>query len=210
MRGACDIRRNRDHPRVCGEKLGIFLLFCLQIGSPPRVRGKVTQVTAIIALSGITPACAGKSKEQYGKKIFQKDHPRVCGEKPTSYCLPRHIMGSPPRVRGKVLGLPCLAIRFRITPACAGKRTVPELCAYTHKDHPRVCGEKVLRVKPPVDSAGSPPRVRGKDGELVVGAASTGITPACAGKRWLYPDPRKQRRDHPRVCGEKKMPRHAL
>ena len=30
----------QDHPRVCGEKFFVFLFALLEIGSPPRVRGK--------------------------------------------------------------------------------------------------------------------------------------------------------------------------
>ena len=30
----------KDHPRVCGEKLHIDAFGFLQVGSPPRVRGK--------------------------------------------------------------------------------------------------------------------------------------------------------------------------
>ena len=31
---------------------------------------------------GITPACAGKSAEILALLISEKDHPRMCGEKP--------------------------------------------------------------------------------------------------------------------------------
>ena len=30
-----------DHPRVCGEKLGYEHQYIMQLGSPPRMRGKV-------------------------------------------------------------------------------------------------------------------------------------------------------------------------
>ena len=71
----------RDHPRVCGEKTGLSSRISPCGGSPPRVRGKVATLTFFRLFSGITPACAGKSKF---KNIFFhgcKDHPRVCGEK---------------------------------------------------------------------------------------------------------------------------------
>ena len=52
---------NRDHPRVCGEKLRHRKGRRQHVGSPPRVRGKEPKrlVTAVVV--GITPACAGKS-----------------------------------------------------------------------------------------------------------------------------------------------------
>ena len=97
---------------------------CLPVnkGSPPRVRGKVCDVICGQQSVGITPACAGKS----GKKNFpaglRKDHPRVCGEKDRSRGLRRLLLGSPPRVRGKVHPFVAEVRPFGITPACAGKR----------------------------------------------------------------------------------------
>ena len=50
---------------------------------------------------------------------------------------------------------------------------------------------------------GSPPRVRGKAWPSSAGSRRTGITPACAGKRMCEQDAANEKRDHPRVCGEK-------
>ena len=51
----------QDHPRVCGEKLAVFVLCDLTVGSPPRMRGKVLQKRDVLVRIGITPAYAGKS-----------------------------------------------------------------------------------------------------------------------------------------------------
>ena len=52
----------RDHPRVCGEKLETQGgMFC-ELGSPPHVRGKARHDGADAVFPGITPACAGKSQ----------------------------------------------------------------------------------------------------------------------------------------------------
>ena len=51
----------KDHPRVCGEKLQAFLTSSLVSASPPRVRGKAAMPTLREISEGITPACAGKS-----------------------------------------------------------------------------------------------------------------------------------------------------
>ena len=49
----------RDHPRVCGEQLGLYSVTMPSAGSPPRVRG--TEFPAVLQDSAgrITPACAG-------------------------------------------------------------------------------------------------------------------------------------------------------
>ena len=51
----------QDHPRMCGEKQRRPAQCRRQVGSPPHVRGKAHRARGRNALSGITPACAGKS-----------------------------------------------------------------------------------------------------------------------------------------------------
>ena len=70
-----------DHPRVCGEKLDRRLQNHPSQGSPPRVRGKAGPTAPKSSLSGITPACAGKSIVLNLVQVNSRDHPRVCGEK---------------------------------------------------------------------------------------------------------------------------------
>ena len=71
---------NRDHPRVCGENLETPNIIQISLGSPPRVRGKLNQLIAIVVRNRITPACAGKTGTGLVDSINPKDHPRVCGE----------------------------------------------------------------------------------------------------------------------------------
>ena len=117
---------NRDHPRVCGEKLSMNTRILSIAGSPPRMRGKGGCFAGLAHRFGITPAYAGKRKEQYGKKIFQKDHPRVCGEKFTLSFRVDTRPGSPPRMRGKVSFIVATTTLLGITPAYAGKRARKE------------------------------------------------------------------------------------
>ena len=92
-------------------------------------------------------------------------------------------VGSPPRMRGKDFKS-FLHMRFlRITPACAGKRQRKHGVYSFDGDHPRVCGEKLESVYQVAAVPGSPPRMRGKAASSAPVSASSGITPACAGKR---------------------------
>ena len=109
-------------PRVCGEKPSTILVPLNFLGSPPRVRGKVSGGRGRESASRITPACAGKRAAPGTARCRKKDHPRVCGEKPPDGCS--HRGGC------------------RITPACAGKRSDRRPWMCRKKDHPRVCGEK--------------------------------------------------------------------
>ena len=73
-----------DHPRVCGEKLRGYAKIWNEWGSPPRMRGKDGVNDSAQAVTGITPAYAGKRQEVKKWGAVNQDHPRVCGEKFTS------------------------------------------------------------------------------------------------------------------------------
>ena len=93
----------RDHPRVCGEKVGMGYRGKAPVGSPPRMRGKVYAHRSARVRCGITPAYAGKSSYTSDRAAVSRDHPRVCGEKYWRHSCPQMRSGSPPRMRGKVL-----------------------------------------------------------------------------------------------------------
>ena len=132
-----------DHPRVCGEKSGYFDLRNGVLGSPPRMRGKEEWFREMPIYSRITPAYAGKSFWFLYHCPSSGDHPRVCGEKSAGETDCCSHWGSPPRMRGKAGWSLLASVRFRITPAYAGKSfVVIVLCLII---------------------LGSPPRMRGKD-----------------------------------------------
>ena len=93
--------QNRDHPRVCGEKVPCADGCGPLKGSPPRVRGKAGGSSGVCLIMGITPACAGKSSSAGSVWQSSRDHPRVCGEKFKCRVSVAIFSGSPPRVRGK-------------------------------------------------------------------------------------------------------------
>ena len=100
-----------DHPRLCGEKLVYEILDTDLDGSPPPMRGKVSEKELIAktaegspppmrgkvcskkancSYSGITPAYAGKSQSDFQESRSRWDHPRLCGEK-----IPSHAESYP-------------------------------------------------------------------------------------------------------------------
>ena len=167
------------------------------------MRGKDGRGTVMEGTRGITPARAGKSPGLSRVQIEHRDHPRACGEKFSRSGLIEQLEGSPPRVRGKGRYLQKWPRRPGITPARAGKRHRPRVGTFFARDHPRVCGEKDVSAFAVVVAAGSPPRVRGKVIAHLSYPSFSGITPACAGKSLFEARLSKERRDHPRVCGEK-------
>ena len=59
------VQRVTDHPRLCGEKVTVVVPLIPYSGSPPPMRGKVSNNPTPELPLGITPAYAGKSA---GKK----------------------------------------------------------------------------------------------------------------------------------------------
>ena len=130
----------------------------------------------------------------------------MCGEKLQSVRRALPVPGSPPRVRGKVRQV-VIGPPFKgITPACAGKRSQDHQGLPNRRDHPRVCGEKSSLPGSVRPASGSPPRVRGKEKPRFAESQKARITPACAGKSVCLHRTSGPSQDHPRVCGEKKIP----
>ena len=119
-----------DHPRACGEKALAWFQRRKEMGSPPRMRGKVTPEALTTFLWGITPAHAGKSHPLRSLLRLLRDHPRACGEKEFQVRSDVEQKGSPPRMRGKVSIGPHLLSVGRITPAHAGKSSAYQRSAH--------------------------------------------------------------------------------
>ena len=146
------------------------------------MRGKLPYATKTDLKDGITPAGAGKTLSSAVTLLLVRDHPRRCGE---NHCTPSprlNVFGSPPQVRGKQISFDLFSLRFRITPAGAGKTAqlhTPHRCC---KDHPRRCGENLSQSNSGIGESGSPPQVRGKHYRARRARQRSGITPAGAGK----------------------------
>ena len=172
----------RDHPRACGENTAIRLHEIYNKGSPPRMRGKLSEIVDTTDSPGITPAHAGKTLRFSGLCLDTGDHPRACGENTPFGCSTKAFLGSPPRMRGKRSNFRKNGANTGITPAHAGK-TEPLRDPHDGKgDHPRACGENMLSMSEPILLAGSPPRMRGKQDTRKAMQMFGGITPAHAGK----------------------------
>ena len=76
-----------DHPRGCGENDIYVGCKIVNIGSPPRMRGKHEIDHSGNREYGITPADAGKTHDILLSISPAKDHPRGCGENRRSQCV---------------------------------------------------------------------------------------------------------------------------
>ena len=132
---------NSNHPSRCGENSSAGGAYVRRMGSPPRMRGKLSAVFKCYSRNRITPADAGKTSGLMRLTALRRDHPRGCGENRRRERGEGVYLGSPPRMRGKPGGTLLDWWRRRITPADAGKTLgkIQTSCAIW--DHPRRCGE---------------------------------------------------------------------
>ena len=222
---ACAAPTMTAHPRVCGEnweatpigssapgspprvrgKLGEALLPIVTEGSPPRVRGKHTGRMSTSHATGLTPACAGKTRAASAVRLDRGAHPRVCGENSRRTYRRGALHGSPPRVRGKHDDTITERVDRGLTPACAGKTSGPSCRRSPRPAHPRVCGENGLGPVVALSFPGSPPRVRGKPVIARSDQRVQRLTPACAGKTPSTVMLVTLLTAHPRVCGENQL-----
>ena len=112
------------------------------------------------------------------------------------------MLGSSPRVRGKPLTSRSAVLKIGLIPACAGKTLWRRGLREARAAHPRVCGENPFASGAPSTKPGSSPRVRGKQGDLVLALQVAGLIPACAGKTHREATSTSRETAHPRVCGE--------
>ena len=147
---------------MCGKNSTLSVLLKKVLGSPPRVREKLSPTLAHSIKCRITPACAGKTEILTIHSTFKRDHPRVCGKNVVSTAGGNDGTGSPPRVREKPFSFTFLLFYRRITPACAGKTPYLHRPLVSPRDHPRVCGKNARTELSNKSCLGSPPRVREK------------------------------------------------
>ena len=166
------------------------------------MRGKLDRNEYKKIYNRITPAGAGKTPKIDANCTVSEDHPRRCGENHASISTPDVVPGSPPQVRGKRRAEILIKIKHGITPAGAGKTSLHVYAHGFYWDHPRRCGENVILFCESLIGVGSPPQVRGKLYRAAGIAEKYRITPAGAGKTFVFSSRRQQQQDHPRRCGE--------
>ena len=119
-------------------------------------------------------------------------------------------MGSSPRMRGARAAAQHLVPVSGIIPAYAGSTTVLREKTNLLRDHPRVCGEHLIKPHSGVRIMGSSPRMRGAPHFPPNRSRRNGIIPAYAGSTRFNILNCRGWGDHPRVCGEHNIDRSAL
>ena len=130
------------------------------------------------------------------------DHPRMRGEHWRGFLVEPDTGGSSPHARGALdieLDMPVLV---RIIPACAGSTYASSYQRHARRDHPRMRGEHILKIKTRTSIDGSSPHARGALGTRLSVRVFSGIIPACAGSTLADAAEELVDGDHPRMRGE--------
>ena len=115
-----------DHPRMRGEDTIRAAQQHYGQGSPPHARGRRSHMNSGGIITGITPACAGKTPTALSNRRGQGDHPRMRGEDMPNSIFSPTSLGSPPHARGRLFFVVVAVLAVGITPACAGKTMTSE------------------------------------------------------------------------------------
>ena len=153
-------------------------------------------------MTGITPAHAGKTESGTFANPTGEDHPRACGKDRAFFSFLRLFLGSPPRMRERLLIASAFFQDVGITPAHAGKTDAWQTFGYRVQDHPRACGKDIFFFHSSAVVVGSPPRMRERRKRCIINFSNIGITPAHAGKTGRLFSLIMRMRDHPRACGK--------
>ena len=156
--------------------------FELDLGSSPRVRGKLTGFVDHTVKKRLIPARAGKTYCHRSEHGCMGAHPRACGENSTWKKLTLKAAGSSPRVRGKQPHRFRPGTEHRLIPARAGKTQGQQHRRQDVAAHPRACGENYFSIWSDGVNYGSSPRVRGKQLIPHIARVRCRLIPARAGK----------------------------
>ena len=131
----------RAHPRACGENTETRAGARGEMGSSPRMRGKLAGCMLHRQSRGLIPAHAGKTRPRSGPVCAGRAHPRACGENGRGLCVVAEHAGSSPRMRGKPSSHEFDLTGLGLIPAHAGKTFVKCVHYVRRWAHPRACGE---------------------------------------------------------------------
>ena len=95
-----------------------------------------------------------------------------------------------------------VGLLFGIIPALAGNTRAMESQTYAPRDHPRACGEHIVRYELYEQERGSSPRLRGTLFNCFAHVVDVWIIPALAGNTPAPTRTWATSGDHPRACGE--------
>ena len=165
------------------------------------MRGKLEVKEFKSTATRIIPAHAGQTSPRWWAPSFRTDHPRACGANDDFLVQLGAMVGSSPRMRGKLHQVQRATHADRIIPAHAGQTRARSRRPYPPTDHPRACGANTWALTGSIKEDGSSPRMRGKLFHNCSVLCFVRIIPAHAGQTMVAGRHSTPSTDHPRACG---------
>ena len=187
-----------------GEEPWDWPIFEVILELPPHARRRAMTIYTTRDEAGITSACAEKSIPTLPPISLHRNYLRMRGEEllldpdgETTEELPPHA-----RRRGAVYA--ALTASHGITSACAEKRNVFHHVTADFGNYLRMRGEEGGEVGSRAVTEELPPHARRREGQEKPLPGFTGITSACAEKRWLPFFGAYGKRNYLRMRGEER------
>ena len=127
-----------------GDDIGGLALWLPVHGTPPRARGRLSDLSTLDLPGRNTPACAGTTHCRLAGLGGIEEHPRVRGDDGPLNRTSGALHGTPPRARGRRFIAARYWVFYGNTPACAGTTAIAS--------------------SPSRAPFGTPPRARGRQG----------------------------------------------
>ncbi len=169
------------HPRGRGERRARGTIPMPRCGSSPRARGTRVHDESHLPAGRFIPAGAGNATPARSPRGSSPVHPRGRGERGHGLGAGVGGVGSSPRARGTLAGLPHQAAPDRFIPAGAGNAATSWCGADPWTVHPRGRGERATAYGAWHEVYGSSPRARGTRLRQLAAADAERFIPAGAG-----------------------------
>ena len=182
---ACPGRRRRAgpsvHPRIRGERLVRWKTSARTRGSSPHTRGTRPNLSASELGNRFIPAYAGNAMVTTVSAGLNAVHPRIRGERNIAKQIDTDPGGSSPHTRGTRSRRAAPLWRNRFIPAYAGNAARSRRPSTCPPVHPRIRGERSIRIFARAVTNGSSPHTRGTLARGVARNCDQRFIPAYAG-----------------------------
>ncbi len=170
------------HPHACGDDAAGQRPLCRYRGSPPRLWGRCIQPQPAGTDGRFTPTPVGTMRPAARRTRAAPVHPHACGDDANSPAAASALVGSPPRLWGR--------LRLRLT----GGRYCPV--------HPHACGDDDRASIIVPSTRGSPPRLWGRCVLEAILFRFNRFTPTPVGTMRTGSDFVSFQSVHPHACGD--------
>ena len=164
--------------------------------------GKHSNARQELESERFTPTLVGKTISSHLRLISTMVHPHACGENYNILGWRSIIIGSPPRLWGKLANTMLDGNLDRFTPTLVGKTLTQISSIMSQTVHPHACGENTVILVTKDGRRGSPPRLWGKRGSDHWKVLDIRFTPTLVGKTPKQLTARDELSVHPHACGE--------